>query len=468
MKGQKIFSGLLAAVFCLSGCALFSSCREGGGESSAPREYGENYHPEKQTVDKDLTAGMMYIAYEGARYNNVDYEKGLQTMKNLGVTTIRFDLPKREIYTDKTTVNEEAKKLSKDIVSCAQELGIRVIGAISGQWTNGGWWENEGKYPKRDTEEGSYYLQWLDDYEYFIEKCVSDFPEITLWEIENEFNGVASDTYLDPADGSYTLKEKAEIYTDMMYRASRAVHEVDPDNEVVLGGLTELAGLGTTGGNAKFLQYMYDCIFRGDWPSPYPDDYFQIACWHPYTFTDFDPDEFVGENDKIYEVIRRNEGKDKKVIFSELGFSDASISQRTIVNLMKSVFDTIRDRLPYVETFCWFRAFNDYNDKSWGGDTVLVSYGLFYDPNFEYEGSGNNKYQGVLYAPGEPKPQAYAFQEYAGGSGSLTLMMDKGVIAGNENFGDDEPLPKRYGELTYAELLTRTKSLYEDYKKGNG
>ena len=47
-------------------------------------------------------------------------------------------------------------------------------------------------------------------------------------------------------------------------------------------------------------------------------------------------------------------------------------------------------------------------------------------------------------------------------------MMDKGVIAGNENFGDDEPLPKRYGELTYAELLTRTKSLYEDYKKGNG
>ena len=99
---------------------------------------------------------------------------------------------------------------------------------------------------------------------------------------------------------------------------------------------------------------------------------------------------------------------------------------------------------------------------------MLVSYGLFYDPNFEYEGSGNNKYQGVLYAPGEPKPQAYAFQEYAGGSGSLTLMMDKGVIAGNENFGDDEPLPKRYGELTYAELLTRTKSLYEDYKKGNG
>lgn len=60
------------------------------------------------------------------------------------------------------------------------------------------------------------------------------------------------------------------------------------------------------------------------------------------------------------------------------------------------------------------------------------------------------------------------FRSMRAGSGSLTLMMDKGVIAGNENFGDDEPLPKRYGELTYAELLTRTKSLYEDYKKGNG
>jgi hypothetical protein len=464
MRRNRIFAFALALFLGLVGTlgGVLGGCSP--SQEEPVRDYGENYHAEKQVVDKQLTAGMMYIVYEGETYNNVDYQKGLQTMKALGVTTIRFDLPLRGIYTSKSNVNEEVKQKAKDIVAYAQALDIRMIGAIGGQWTNGSWWENEGKYPKRNLEEGSYYLQWLDDYEYFIKKCAQDFPEITMWEIENEFNGMASDTYLDPADGSYNLQEKAEIYTDMMYRASRALHEVSVDNEVILGGLTELSGLGTTGGNATFLQYMYDCIYSGEWPSVYADDYFQIACWHPYTFSDFDPDEFVEENDKIYKVIKENEGKDKKVIFSEFGFSDATISQKTITRLMKSVFDTIRDRMPYVETFCWFRAFNDYNDKNWGGDTTLVSYGLFYDPNYEYEGSGNNKYQGTLYAPGEPKPQAYAYQACAGGSGDLTLMMSKEVIAGDANFPDDGVLAKRYGEITYAQLLTRTRALYESYK----
>lgn len=466
----KIFS--FALVFCM----IFTmTALTGCKDKNQKKDYGENYRPEIQKIDKSKLAGMMYILYEGQNYNNVDYKLGLETMKNLGVKRIRFDVPAYAMFENLSTSEENNGKVeeARAMIAEANKNGIEFIGGFStaSYYVDKGWtWDN--KYPRRDTTEGSYYMNWLDGVEEMAYKVVKALPGITYWEMGNEPNGVAF-SYTDGTTS--TMKETAEIYTDIIYVTSRAIHRANKDNISVLGGLTELAGLGTTGGNATFLNYIYDNIYSGKYPSKYPDDYFQVACWHPYTFDYFDADEFVKENDKVYNVIKQREGKDKKVIFSEFGFSDATISQETIVRLMPKVFDTIRNRMPYVETFCWFRAFNDYNDKNWGGDTTLVCYGLFYDPNLEYEGDGNNKYQGKLYIPGEPKPQAYAYQACAGGEGDLTKMMlsrenilSKDSATTIEGLKDDE-LPMRYGKnsdgslLTYTQCLLRGQLAYKQY-----
>lgn len=465
----KIATALLAC-FIAFGAIGFAGC----GNEEEKKDYGANYRPETQVVDKSKLAGMMYILYEGQNFNNVDYKLGLKTMKNLGVKRIRFDVPASAMFPTLAVEEENNGKVeeARAMVKEAADNGIEFIGGFwsANYFADKNTWTWDDKFYRRDLTEGSDYRIWLDGVEQMAYKVVKALPGITLWEMGNEPNGT-SFAYTDGT--SSTLKETAEIYTDIMYAMSQAIHRANPDNITVMGGLTELAGLGTTGVNATFLNYIYDNIYSGNFPSKYADDYFQVACWHPYTFDYFDPDEFVAENDKVYNVIREREGKDKKVIFSEFGFSDASVSQSAIVKMMPKVFDTIKNRLPYVETFCWFRAFNDYNDKNWGGDTVLVSYGLFYDPNYEYEGDGNNRNKGTLYIPGEPKPQAYAYQAAAGGSGDLTLM----VISREQILAKDsaktvaelknDELPLRYGKkddgslFGYSELVARGKTEYD-------
>lgn len=473
-KCKKIVSLCLAAAMLLAACMLTGCDTEGGSEE---RDYGDYYRPETQTVDQSLLPGMMYIVNEGYNYNNVDYVTGLETMKNLGVKRIRFDTPGGDAFPDLTTRAEDRIQTAHDIIAEAEKNGIEMIADCLpyNYFFDKGWvYSVDGAgVPRRDTAEGSYYNQWLQGVGEMMYTIVSEFKEIVLWELGNEPNGTPY-TYLDGTVA--TMQETAVIYADLMYVCAEAVHRADPDDLTVMGGLTELSGLGTTGGNASFLQDIYDYIYSDESPSQYADDYFQIACWHPYTFTDMDPDYFVEQNQKVYDVIVQNEGKDKKVIFSEFGFSDATVSQQAIVQFIYTMFETIRERMPYVETICWFRAFNDYNDRGWGGDTTLVMYGLFYDPNYEYEGSGDNKYKGTLYIPGEPKPQAYAYQACAGGSGDLTLMMlsRESIIAMEsaatlEQLGEDG-LPVRYGKdadgnlLTYTYCLTRTKELFEQYK----
>ena len=475
MKTMKKTLSICLVVAMLLGVTLLCGCDTSG--TGEKRDYGEYYRPETQTVDQNLLAGMMYIVNEGYNLNNVDYVPGLQTMKNLGVKRIRFDTPGGDAFPDLETVIEGPAQTAHDIIAEAEKNGIEIIATCLpyNYFYDKGWVYSVtgAAVPKRDTTEGSYYNLWLQGVGNMMYAIVSEFQEVTMWELGNEPNGNPY-TYMDGSVA--TMQETAVIYADLMYVCAEAVHRADKNDLTVMGGLTELAGLGTTGGNASFLQDMYDYIYSNESPSQYADDYFQIACWHPYTFADMDPDYFVEENQKVYDVIVKNEGKDKKVIFSEFGFSDATVTQQAIVQFIYTMFETIRERMPYVETICWFRAFNDYNDRSWGGDTTLVMYGLFYDPNYEYEGSGDNKYKGKLYIPGEPKPQAYAYQACAGGTGDLTLMMlpRERIIAMEseetvKTLGEDS-LPIRYGKdkdgnlLTYTYCLTRTKELFEQYK----
>lgn len=449
---KRILSLLLAALMMFGIAALSGCSTEKEGDDNVYR--GENYRKELETPTGENLYGMMYIAYEGATYNGVDYVKGMELMKNLGVKMIRYDLPVTLMFPTPTTRNEEVIAKAHAIAGEAIKNGITLIATCLPDYRSAGWYYG-GELLRRDEKEGSEYQLWLQNIEQFCYLAAAEMTEINLWEMGNEPNG--SRTYTDGTTAN--LQEVAEIYTDQMYYASAGVHRANSMNVSIMGAFTEPEGLGRSdtvnyedrelwgkygdqGRAIAWLNYIYDFIESGGLPSIYPDDYFQAAAWHPYTFIDFDADYFVEENQKIYDVIKTREGKDKRVYITEFGYSDGfgggmldvegdtdgSAKQEVIAKMTKEMYETVRDRMPYVETVCYFRAFNDTRDRYWAGDDgfarTLTMYGLFYDPN------PDNTYPdlypmdtGEPAVPGAPKPVAYAYQEVAGGEGPLDLLV---------------------------------------------
>lgn len=458
-KILKKLSLCLAAV--LSVVTVFSAC--GDTPSSEPTKYrGENYRKElEKPTSRDNVYGMMYICYEGDRVNGWDYKTGMQLMSNMGVKVIRFDVPARDMFPvlDETKKNVTVIENARAMVKEAQSHGITVIGNYYSNYCSAlGGWQSGDKILRRDYSDGSVYQQWLEDCQEMERLVATAIPEIKLWEMGNEPNH--SETYTDGEVAN--LEEVAWIFAEKMYYSSLGIHAANKDNVTVMGAFTEPEGLGKSayrnyepreywgklknkGRALSWLEYIYDAIDSGELPSLYYDDYFQCAAWHPYTFTYFDADEFVKENNKFYEIIKRREGKDKIVYLTEYGFSDGmqiqtqdgENRQQAIARMIKEVYTTIRDRMPYVESCCYFRAISDTRDRYWAKDNKgnpdwsMAMYGLIYDPNpcLDYPdylpGEGYEVCSTETAVPGTPKPGAYAYQEIAGGSGALDLFMKK-------------------------------------------
>ncbi len=450
-KLKKLLAALLALAMLLS-MTLLTGCDQGGQEDNVYR--GENYRKELEKPTGRNLYGMMYIAYEGQHHNGWDAATGMELMKNLGVKMIRLDIPASAMFPTMDTRNEEVIAEVHGIIAEAQKRDIEIIGVALPDYRRAGW-DYSGTLIRRSEEEDSEYRIWMENLEEMYCIIASELKEVTLWEMGNEPNG--SRTYTDGKTAG--LEEVAEIYTEQMYYASLGMHRANPDNVSIMGAFTEPEGLGHSdeysyedralwgpygdqGRAIGWLNYIYDFILGGGFASIYPDDYFQAAAWHPYTFRSFDADYFVAENQKIYDVILQREGKDKRVYFTEIGFSDGFVGesldvdgdtdgskkQEVIARLTKDLYETVAERMPYVETVCWFRAFNDTRDRYWAGDDdfarTLTMYGLFYDPN------PDAKYPdlypmdvGVSAVPGAPKPVAFAYQQVAGGQGPLDLFV---------------------------------------------
>ena len=78
---------------------------------------------------------------------------------------------------------------------------------------------------------------------------------------------------------------------------------------------------------------------------------------------------------------------------------------------MTQLYTEVAPQLPFVETMHYFRAFDNVVDNG-------NQFGMFADPNPEREDICN----GERLTPGMPKLTAYAYQEAAGGEGSLELL----------------------------------------------
>lgn len=387
-----------AIIFLLSVSLLFGLCSCQSEEPDLKEKYGENYKRENTVADQSNLYGIGHLGWSGYRWSGIDYEMTTQLIENLGAKSVRNWMHCNWIMNSPTELNQTEYETMKDIVGELTDRGFQVIGLNHSNFNASG---ANGAKPRRDLEDGSEYMEWLEDYETTWYTMASAFPEILYWEIDNECN---SDVFMVPYDGGkFTTEEKAAIYTDMMYFASRGIHRANPDANTVMGGLV-------ASNAAYFLELIYDNIFAEDSWSPYPDDYFQIAAWHPYcTFNEV---RFISDNEYIYDVIKTREGKDKKVFFTELGWSEYGTNIDEICTSIEGVYSTVKESLPFVESIHYFRMWDDYAN-TWGSDAENY-FGLFYDP-FQ----PNTKDPTIV--KGAPKKSAETYQRIAGGTGSLHL-----------------------------------------------
>ena len=414
---RRILGILLALVLLGSaGCGGASGSSAASAQETL-RKYGSNYRADMETPEDGHLFGMCYLAWEGIG-NGIDYQKALQLMKNLGVQSIRHWMHFSYYMEDYQTFKPEAVEQMHDILAAMREQGFQVIGMSHVNWSLKFGRFGAGK-PVRQPWEGSDYYRWLECYEETWYLVAEEFPEITYWEIDNEINN-KDFMYTEGKFGEkLSTQELAALSADMLFYASRGIHRANPNAVTVMGGIVDPLGLGipeTDTGTTmvNFMEALYDAIESGDHGSFYPDDFFQVAAWHPYYYQGKADDYFVQGNNRIYEVIRRREGKDKKVFLTEFGWNESIWGEENIVEAMRDLYTVIAEQMPYVESLHYFRAFDNISNN---GELA----GMFYDPNpgriDVMPGSD------VRRTPGAPKPCAYAYQQAAGGMGSLDVLM---------------------------------------------
>ncbi len=427
-------------IICLVICFLlvFSlvACKPselGGGQDEMTREemlakWGENYHPENEKADQSFLYGMCYITpsieYD---WNRNDPEKVYQLMDNMGVTSLRHWIHMGDILSDPSTVRRENADKHHRYLAMAKSYGFQIIGMNHQNYIRGRGF-NLAKH-KYQPWEGSDYYTWLEDYEESWYTLVKEFPEITYWEIDNEINSPGFMCVYGNENGYTPPEEMVAIALDMMLYGSRGIHRANPNAITVMGSLAEPWGLGkamsqkypgigwvTYPTNVEFFEMMYQQILSGEHGSIYPDDFFQAACWHPYYWYDSCADDYwVKENNELYDLILKYEGKDKKVFLTEIGWLiQERNTEEEQAKWVKELYETVKEKLPYVEAVHFFRLFDGlaYNGQM---------FGLFYDPDTR---ASYEKYPFTGGEAAAPRPAAYAFQEVAGGSGSLTILTE--------------------------------------------
>lgn len=399
-------------LFIILTSLLLTSCNQNNiSQNSIDHDllnYGENYKKENQIANNEYLAGMCYMEYEWN--NQLNDDNVLLAMKNMGVKSLRMWMHFSYFMENPTTINKEKADKMHKYLKNALDLDFQIIGMNHYSYHDEGYF-SIGKEKRVDFENpSSKYNIWLNDYETSWYTLASEFKEITYWEIDNELDN-PDFMYIDGAKNDVLNQtEMAHISLDMLYRGSIGIHKANNNNNTIMGGLVDSNGLGKgssynnvyTGNNKEFLEIFYDLIDSGEHGSIYYDDFFQIAAWHPYYYHGTADDYFIDENNKIYEIIKRREGKDKKVFLTEFGWTDLAVLDKSqnIIDL----YTALREKMPYVESLHYFLLFDKFHENN---------VGLFDSP---------------LNKDASPKSSAYAYQKVNNGSGKLDF-----IFKNNEN-----------------------------------
>lgn len=400
-------AGLLL-LFPAGGCttaipneSLSSSLSSSPDNTSMDTSKGDVSLTEKEypPVNPELLHGLCYVHY--LMKDRVTIDQVTDVIAALGAKSVRtwnhailFSYDYKMIDTSLTAPYHELYRVMK-------KKGVeQIIGMNHFHYLPDAPGVMTTQVPDRDTTPGSDYMVFLDSYEAMWKTLAAEFPEIDYWEMGNEMN---HDPFLNPigyTDGTngvapFSLMEKADITTDMIFRASRGIKAANPDAVTIFPGMAPVDGIyGVM--MRQYLERVYENIESGDFGSTNTDDFFEALAWHLYANSEPDED-WVQVNLDLYAVAQKHGDDGKKVYLTEVGYPDSgnSVTDQNQGEWLKEMYRLAAEQLPFVESIHYYRLFNDGEE----------SYGLLRDPAVG----------GTVKAKGE------AYQESAGGSGDLNL-----------------------------------------------
>jgi len=318
----------------------------------------------------------------GPTHENLNVSKAFEIMEDLGVCRLREWVWRWMVLNGSGTgLNQNIVEALNQIVVKANSLNITVMGMVQDfpSWMTGIEGDQQA-VPYRNFTEGSNYTKFLDRYEESWETLAGAFPNITVWEIGNEYN---LPKFLHPTGYNETdsrtwfdNKTQVDIVTDLLYYGSRGINASNPN------AITVMCGLGPRENGIDdirdFLKAIYENINSSRWPSTNPNDFFNVTCWHPYLFTE-EPNwsNWVEPNIEVYNVMVNHGDGDKPVVFSEFGYSDlcCGLDETHVAEYLEAAFNLALDNLtPWLEAVYWFRLIDP--DPCYDRDLPLSEYGF--------------------------------------------------------------------------------------------
>ena len=420
---RRLLFGLVCAawlVFTASGCAdttagssatessstpdQLSSVPDNSSQSSDPVSYPEK---EFDPVNPDLLYGVCYVQYSMS--SRVDNATAAELISGIGAKSVRVWNHITYIMDENNNVSESAAATYHELYKLLKDNGVEQIIGMSHfhfldekYFPNSDGWNSTTWGPERDTTPGSEYMQFLAYYEQAWKTLAAEFPEVDCWEMGNEMN---HDPFLNPinyTDGTngvapFSLMEKADITTDMMFAAHKGIKAGNPDATTIMPAMAPVDGIyGVM--MRQYLERIYENIDSGEFGSTNSDDFFDALAWHLYANSEPDED-WVQVNLDLYAIAQAHGDDGKKVYLTEVGYPDSGnpVTDQTQAEWVKEMYRLTKEELPFVESIHYYRLFDD------GAD----SYGLFRDP-------------AVTGGKISIKEKGRAYVEAAGGSGSFS------------------------------------------------
>lgn len=400
--------------------------------------------------------------------NSASFSAAEYLLDAMNFGAIREWMHLTDILNSPLSPKADAVRKYSDALDMYARLGIEVTG-MSHTWfivdKDGTTKPVNGKMYRRDTTEGSLYLQSLQAIEQAWKTMSAKFPQVTQWEVGNEWNTSDFLNVYPDDTAPLTDVERMEIATDMMYYAYRGVKQGNPNASVVSfspaiampsfpssDGNMQLVPFTNPGyGIALALSRVYGNIKSGRFPAGLPadndpDHYFDVVAWHPYMFTGMNP-QIVSEvypglgrfyreehidalwqnvNDMAYNIMVMNGDADKKVVFTEVGFNDMHDARKEQKHLQEyeRLFSMVTETMPYVKTVFLFRLLTDAGI----GGLQEYQFGMFWRGMKTYnEWLGSSEWNGRMepykevYPDFTPRPKAYVIQKITGGTKPLEL-----------------------------------------------
>ena len=419
---KKIVKAVCLLLLVLAFAAGGVAC----GEDGTSQKTGLGYE-----VDKTNMFGICVLPSdlpEPSRDPGVTTDIVCDLIKEMGVKSVRvwMHIPfvlERERTSNELSLKKSAVELYHNYFSMLKEAGVKNILVMSHRYLYPIEMiepDYNGVIPDPE-EQPDEYMAFMNLFRDCYSTLAEEFPEITLWEPNNETDHekgttIVRDGYSRENSQSgnapylYSPEEVAKITLYMCYYANLGIKEHNPENELVMPGLV----FSSTSASSIFIELLYEQIESGELPTSMDengdrilpvdtnsDNYFNVLNWHPYANVKPNED-WLNANIDMYNVAVEHGDGGKKLFLSEFGWTDGFDEDRIedIGEWYPEALDLLQENLPSLESVFCFRMFN-YTTAGASVADMEKTFGIFTSPVEE---------GGIT-----PKPAALALFRYFNG-----------------------------------------------------